>query len=394
MQQAGEPIPKKKKFVLCCEICEEHFTSHCPLLHGPKSAGTFCGLAGDGLGFLHIPYTSAAKAFTPQKISATAQITIVEGSVPADLVKKELARAIPVKWDWVVREHGTNSYIVPFPCQVELQRMISMKRLRTDNNEGVMLFEEWNNEIKPKQRLQKVWVNVYGVPHEIRSFLPLWAVGTILGATQRVDMRSMKKTGVVRLLVAVLDANCIPDDADIVVGNCLYEIFFKVEQVLTDNNDDNVHPDEFEDDDDLDSKDADKNHEMEDAEKNKNDTGSGSSSKVNPSSLPNSNQPQKNGKSDLEVEKVEKRIDLPVDMLLGEASDIVMSQIKEAAQINSSFLIEEDSVDVNASQDVTRTEGFKINNQVQLEANAAIHVSGQQQKTLQPRWSWAWQRSL
>ena len=61
-------------------------------------------------------------------------------------------------------------------------------RPSTDNNEGVMLFEEWNNEIKPKQKLQKVWVHVYGVPYEIRSFLSLWALGSILGATQRVDM--------------------------------------------------------------------------------------------------------------------------------------------------------------------------------------------------------------
>uniref|UniRef100_K3Y3C6 DUF4283 domain-containing protein n=1 Tax=Setaria italica TaxID=4555 RepID=K3Y3C6_SETIT len=181
---AGEPVSKKnKKFVLCCEICEEeHFTNQCPLLHGPKPAATYCGLAGDGLRFFHIPYTSAAKA--PRKVSATALIKIIEGDVPADLVKSELARTILIKWDWVVQEHGKNTYIVPFLCQVELQRMISMRHLQTDINEGVMLFEKWNNEIKPKQNLQK-----------IRSFLPLRGVGSILGATQRVDMRSMRKTG-------------------------------------------------------------------------------------------------------------------------------------------------------------------------------------------------------
>lgn len=97
-------------------------------------------------------------------------LVIIEGTVPADLVKKELAHLIPVKWDWVVQEHGTNTYIVPFPCQVELQRIVSIKRHRTDNNEGVMSFQEWNHEIKPKTRLQKVWVHVYGVPYEIRSF--------------------------------------------------------------------------------------------------------------------------------------------------------------------------------------------------------------------------------
>lgn len=68
---------KKIKFILCCEICEEkHFTSQCPLLHGPKSAATFCGLASDAFTFFHMPYTAATKA--PRKVSATALIKIVE----------------------------------------------------------------------------------------------------------------------------------------------------------------------------------------------------------------------------------------------------------------------------------------------------------------------------
>jgi hypothetical protein len=87
-EPVGEPASKKKKkFVLCCEICEgEHFTSQCPLLHGPKPMATFCGLAGDGLGFFHIPCTSAAKA-PARKVSATDLIKIVEGNVPVCRIK-------------------------------------------------------------------------------------------------------------------------------------------------------------------------------------------------------------------------------------------------------------------------------------------------------------------
>jgi hypothetical protein len=52
-----------------------------------------------------------------------------------------------------------------------------------------MAYEKWNYEIKPKTKLHKVWVHVYGVPCEIWSFLSLWAIGCILGATtERVDM--------------------------------------------------------------------------------------------------------------------------------------------------------------------------------------------------------------
>lgn len=166
----GETAKKKKKFQLQCVIClEDHHTSTCPLLLGPKPTAVCCGLEAKGIGFFQIPYDKAA--LVPKKIIATALISIVQGEVSADLVKAELTRLIPVKRDWVVRPHAKNSYLVTFPCQVELQRMVAIKIIPTDKNEGVMAFEEWSQEIKPARRLHKVWVHVYGFPYEIRSFL-------------------------------------------------------------------------------------------------------------------------------------------------------------------------------------------------------------------------------
>lgn len=245
-EPVGETSKKKKKFQLQCVIClEDHHTSTCPLLLGPKPTATCCGLGAKGTGFFQIPYDKAAPI--PKKVTATALIKIVEGEVPGDLVKAELTRLIPVKWDWVVRPNGPKSYLVTFPCQVELQRMVAIKRIPTDKNEGIMAFEEWSQEIKPARKLHKVWVHVYRVPYEIRSFLPLWAVGTIIGAPTYVDMKYTRKTGVVRLQVAVLEVENIPDDADIVVDDCLYEIFFNIENVQRADD-----GDEFDDADDLD----------------------------------------------------------------------------------------------------------------------------------------------
>jgi len=102
---------------------------------------------------------------------------------------------------------------------------------------------------------------VFGVPYEIRSFLPLWAVGTILGATQKVDITYLRRTGVVRLLVAVLDATAVPTDADIVVNRNMYRIFFKVDEVLRDEEDFNQDNDDLLDDED----DRAEDQEMEDA---------------------------------------------------------------------------------------------------------------------------------
>lgn len=95
-------------------------------------------------------------------------------------------------------------------------------------------------------------------------------------------MRSMRKTGIVRLMVAVLDVNCIPDDADIVVDDCLYEIYFKVDQLVNDNGED---PGYLDKDDDIDpeNQNKEKDHEMEDIEKQNNNgsASSGSSSYAN-----------------------------------------------------------------------------------------------------------------
>lgn len=104
-----------------------------------------------------------------------------------------------------------------------------------------------SQEVKPSRKLNKVWVHVHVVPYEIRSFLPLWAVGTIIGETTRVDMRYTRRTGVVRLQVAVMDVESIPPNAEIVVDDNLYEIFFTIDHVMPAEEEEN-----FDDADDLD----------------------------------------------------------------------------------------------------------------------------------------------
>jgi hypothetical protein len=97
-----------------------------------------------------------------------------------------------------------------------------------------MVIQELDLKIEHVQYLHKVWVNVYGVPFEMRSFLPLWAVGTIIGATQKVNLRYTRKMGIVRILAGVTDVDSIPESTDIAVGEGLYEIYFKVDKVCKD----------------------------------------------------------------------------------------------------------------------------------------------------------------
>ena len=115
------------------------------------------------------------------------------------------------------------------------------------------------------------------VPTPLRAFLPLWAVGSVVGATQKVDMNHLRLTGEVRILVAVFDIKDIPKQADICVNRSIYRLYFKVDEVLQDDsfnpkNDDLLgddaddgHLDDTQQDDSHHGFDGSRDHVMEDA---------------------------------------------------------------------------------------------------------------------------------
>jgi hypothetical protein len=65
-------------------------------------------------------------------------------------------------------------------------------------------FEEWH--VKEEGfLLPKVWLRVTGIRKPLREYLNLWAIGTMFGSTQMVDMVTTWKNDFGRILVAVLD---------------------------------------------------------------------------------------------------------------------------------------------------------------------------------------------
>jgi hypothetical protein len=67
------------------------------------------------------------------------------------------------------------------------------------------------------------------MPSELRDFLTIWVVGTILGVTMDVDMIFTRQCNRARLQVLVLDPALIPTSIDVVIGDNIYELHFKVE---------------------------------------------------------------------------------------------------------------------------------------------------------------------
>ncbi|XP_035823077.1 uncharacterized protein [Zea mays] len=62
------------------------------------------------------------------------------------------------------------------------------------------------------------------------EFLLIWAVGSILGVTKAVDMKFTNQYGICRLQVMVLDPLLIPQFIEVVIGECLFELQFRVEE--------------------------------------------------------------------------------------------------------------------------------------------------------------------
>jgi hypothetical protein len=96
-------------------------------------------------------------------------------------------------------------------------------------------FEFWL-EKEVSFLLPKVWVRVFGLRKERCVFMELWAVGSMLGSTQIMDMESTRKSDFGHILVAVLNPSLIPEQLDGVIGDHYFELDFEVEKVAFDEN--------------------------------------------------------------------------------------------------------------------------------------------------------------
>jgi hypothetical protein len=95
-------------------------------------------------------------------------------------------------------------------------------------------------DVPHKFELQQVWVHVEGVPHMVRHFLGLWAVGSLIGTTLDVDLVSLRSLGVVRILVAMMEPKNLDKMNELQGYACLgvsvtvklkgYDFFFRREQ--------------------------------------------------------------------------------------------------------------------------------------------------------------------
>jgi hypothetical protein len=218
----------------------------------------YCAASDDNGGFFHIQAANEHDIVAADVSPATALIKVESGEVSQRLLLATLARIVPVTWRWEAHEEGHKCFIVPFPSMEELTRMVAIGTITTKNKEGTFSIEEFVDDVQPIKVLDQVWVTITKVPRARRSFLPLWAVGNMIGATQKVDIHHLRRTREVRILVAVLDIK-IPKFADICVKGCMYRLYFKPDEEVAKGADQDDEEDLLTDDDKGNDADGDRN---------------------------------------------------------------------------------------------------------------------------------------
>ncbi|CAD6247490.1 unnamed protein product [Miscanthus lutarioriparius] len=133
---------------------------------------------------------------------------------------------------WEVKQYSSSEFKVLFPTKGDLAKMT---RFNAEMKEGVttLKFQEFKEDEEYfGHALPVVWMRVLNLLTILREYLVLWALGTLFGVTQDVDMVTTRASSFGRFAVAVLDLEAIPTKLDVIIGNRYFQLLFEVEPYL------------------------------------------------------------------------------------------------------------------------------------------------------------------
>ena len=129
-------------------------------------------------------------------------------TIVQNLTEEEVVACLQVlvsdTFAWDVKRHNAFEFKVLFPTKVDLTKMT---RFNAEMKEGVTLkFEEFKEDEEYfGHALPVVWMRVTNLPTIQREYVILWALETLFGVTQEVDMVTTRASNFGRFAVAVLN---------------------------------------------------------------------------------------------------------------------------------------------------------------------------------------------
>ncbi|KAK1644768.1 hypothetical protein QYE76_062573 [Lolium multiflorum] len=200
-----------------CYFCDKiaHPTLRCPVLRAPHPSAYVTGAGLLETYFTAIPDSVVNDALAPSQ-SPVALVVVVGDVVPADVIAKQVARRCSDRpgWKWEAVPSDELRFLISVPSFEDLDRVDGIQ-VAVPGFSSTMSISAWqSSEVPHKFELHKVWLHVDGVPHTLRHFLGLWAVGSLLGKTVDVDLLSLRRRAVVRIQVAMIDAKVLEKISD------------------------------------------------------------------------------------------------------------------------------------------------------------------------------------
>ncbi|KAM0908010.1 hypothetical protein ACQ4PT_015726 [Festuca glaucescens] len=148
-----------------CGVGNAQWTPMRPKIVRPSALVLWTGLLETY--FTSLPDSVVDEDLVPSQ-SPIVRVVISSDVVPADIVAKQVARRCTDRqdWKWEAMPNGENEFL-------------------------------------------KIWLHVEGVPHSVRHFLGLWAVGSLVGKIVDVDLATLRRKGIVRIQMAMLDSKVL-----------------------------------------------------------------------------------------------------------------------------------------------------------------------------------------
>jgi hypothetical protein len=186
------------------------------------------GQAADALVGYHI---SHAPIQPTKKDSRMALISTSGKNLTEEEVAAFLRVLVSDIFAWDVKWHNGFEFKVLFPTKEDL---VKMTRFNAEMKEGIILkFHEFKEDEEYfGHALPVVWMRVINLPTILREYVIMWALGTLFGVTQDVDMVTTRANNFGRFAVAVLEPKAIPTKLDVIIGNRYFQLIFEVEPYL------------------------------------------------------------------------------------------------------------------------------------------------------------------
>ncbi|CAN6324132.1 unnamed protein product [Urochloa humidicola] len=210
-----------------CDICRnnEHALCRCPVTRQPKPVVQLIGQAVDALAAFHIPHAPIPPT---KRDTRYAKVTVIGEVMTETELIEALRLSIKDNYEWETQKKENNVFKVLFPTRTDLVRAT---RFNIGLENGATLkFEEYTEDEEYfGHALPVVWMRVLNLPTILREYVVLWALGTLFGVTQEVDIIATNANKFGRFAVAVLEPEAIPTRLDVIIGNRYFQLIFEVE---------------------------------------------------------------------------------------------------------------------------------------------------------------------